>query len=103
MFFVTTSNPRLMDEERSRAVQHLKRQPPDGPPWEGLYRVGACECGCLWLGVGGGSAKPALTFKTLKDGSGGKTEDPSGCGAASPSQGRWVPDSLRPALSLGGV
>ena len=28
-------------------------------------------------------------------------EDPSGCGAASPSQGRWDPDSLRPALSLG--
>ena len=25
---------------------------------------------------------------------------PSGCGAASPSQGRWDPDSLRPALSL---
>ena len=31
-----------------------------------------------------------------------QTEDPSGCGAASPSQGRWDPDSLRPALSLGG-
>ena len=30
------------------------------------------------------------------------TERPSGCGAASPSQGRWDPDSLRPALSLGG-
>ena len=30
------------------------------------------------------------------------TEDPSGCGAASPSQGRWDPDSLRPALRLGG-
>ena len=30
-----------------------------------------------------------------------QTEDPSGCGAASPSQGRWDPDSLRPALSLG--
>ena len=29
-------------------------------------------------------------------------ECPSGCGAASPSQGRWDPDSLRPALSLGG-
>ena len=28
------------------------------------------------------------------------TEDPSGCGAASPSQGRWDPDSLRPALRL---
>ena len=27
---------------------------------------------------------------------------PSGCGAASPSQGPWDPDSLRPALSLGG-
>ena len=26
-----------------------------------------------------------------------QTEDPSGCGAASPSQGRWDPDSLRPA------
>ena len=25
-----------------------------------------------------------------------------GCGAASPSQGPWDPDSLRPALSLGG-
>ena len=24
-----------------------------------------------------------------------QTEDPSGCGAASPSQGRWDPDSLR--------
>ena len=32
-----------------------------------------------------------------------QTEDPSGCGAASPRQGRWDPDSLRPALSLGGV
>ena len=31
-----------------------------------------------------------------------QTEDPSGCGAASPSQGRWDPESLRPALSLGG-
>ena len=31
-----------------------------------------------------------------------QTEDPSGCGAASPSQGRWDPDSLRPALRLGG-
>ena len=31
-----------------------------------------------------------------------QTEFPSGCGAASPSQGRWDPDSLRPALSLGG-
>ena len=30
-----------------------------------------------------------------------QTEDPPGCGAASPSQGRWDPDSLRPALSLG--
>ena len=30
-----------------------------------------------------------------------QTEDPSGCGAASPSQGRWDPDSLRPALRLG--
>ena len=29
-----------------------------------------------------------------------QTEDPSGCGAASPSQGRWDPDSLRPALRL---
>ena len=28
--------------------------------------------------------------------------NPSGCGAASPSQGRWDPDTLRPALSLGG-
>ena len=26
----------------------------------------------------------------------------SNCGAASPSQGRWDPDSLRPALRLGG-
>ena len=25
-----------------------------------------------------------------------QTEDPSGCGAASPSKGRWDPDSLRP-------
>ena len=31
-----------------------------------------------------------------------QTEDPSGCGAAPPSQGRWDPDSLRPALRLGG-
>ena len=31
-----------------------------------------------------------------------QTEFPSGCGAASPSQGRWDPDSLRPALRLGG-
>ena len=31
-----------------------------------------------------------------------KLKVPSGCGAASPSQGRWDPDSLRPALSLGG-
>ena len=31
-----------------------------------------------------------------------QTEDPSCCGAACPSQGRWDPDSLRPALSLGG-
>ena len=30
-----------------------------------------------------------------------QTEDPSGCGAASPSQGRWDPDSLRTALRLG--
>ena len=30
-----------------------------------------------------------------------QTEDPSGCDAASPSQGRWDPDSLRPALRLG--
>ena len=30
-----------------------------------------------------------------------QTEFPSGCGAASPSQGPWDPDSLRPALSLG--
>ena len=44
-----------MDDERSRAVQHLKRQPPDGPPREGLYRIGACECECLWLGVDGGT------------------------------------------------
>ena len=29
-----------------------------------------------------------------------QTEDPSGCGAASLSQGPWDPDSLRPALSL---
>ena len=32
-----------------------------------------------------------------------QTEDPSGCGAASPSQGRWDPDSLRPALRLGSL
>ena len=31
-----------------------------------------------------------------------QTEDPSGGGAASPRQGRWVPHSLRPALRLGG-
>ena len=31
-----------------------------------------------------------------------QTEDPPGCGAASPSQGRWDPDSLRTALRLGG-
>ena len=31
-----------------------------------------------------------------------QTEFPSGCGAASPSQGPWDPDPLRPALSLGG-
>ena len=31
-----------------------------------------------------------------------QTEEPSGGGAASPSQGRWDPDSLRPALRLGG-
>ena len=30
-----------------------------------------------------------------------QTEDPSGCGAASPRQGRWDPDSLRTALRLG--
>ena len=31
-----------------------------------------------------------------------QTEFTSGCGAASPSQGPWDPDSLRPALRLGG-
>ena len=32
-----------------------------------------------------------------------QTEDPSGCGAASPSQGRWDPDSLRHVFLEKGV
>ena len=44
-----------MDDERSGAVQHLKRQPPDGPPREGLYHISAYECECLWPGVDGGT------------------------------------------------
>ena len=32
-----------------------------------------------------------------------QTEFSSGCGAASPSQGPWDPDPLRPALRLGGL
>ena len=45
---------------------------------------------------------PAMSTEARDGACWAQTEDPSGCGAASPSQGRWDPDSLRPALSLGG-
>ena len=45
-----------------------------------------------WSGV----PLPSPTIPSLAGACWAQTEDPSGCGAASPSQGRWDPDPLRP-------
>lgn len=55
MFFLTTSDPQSLDDERSRVVQHPKRQPPDSSSRrEGLYHISAHDCERLWPSVDGG-------------------------------------------------
>ena len=72
---------------------------PRGMVWGGMSYLQSTlrEAGAWVHGPGRAPGKPSLAGACWA-----QTEDPSGCGAASPSQGRWDPNSLRPALSLGG-
>ena len=69
-------------------------------PLKGLCRRGGLNYGKLADIEQEEKEAPGKFLDRLREGL--RTEDPSGCGAASPSQGRWDPDPLHPALSLGG-